>query len=93
MGRDIGYMAYAAVPCKMVMILAMIFGAHLLPFSWLYESKAYLVMSIIIPVVVLVIGYNLNEEQVFIIPVIMILLEIIFIVWLSTENKRLEVLK
>lgn len=30
---------YAAVPDKMVMILAIIFGAHLLPFGWLYQSK------------------------------------------------------
>ncbi|HBN95089.1 MAG TPA: hypothetical protein DDZ66_02220, partial [Firmicutes bacterium] len=33
--------AYAAAPTNMVMILAMIFGAHLLPFSWLYQSRAY----------------------------------------------------
>lgn len=82
--------AYTAVSTKMVMILAMIFGGHLLPFSWLYQSKTYLVMSIIIPIIVLVIGYNLERQQIFIIPGIMILIEIIFVMCLAIENKRLE---
>jgi hypothetical protein len=33
---------YSAIPHKMVMVFAMIFGAHLMPFSWLYDSKSYL---------------------------------------------------
>ena len=33
--------AYAAVPEKMLMIIAMIFGAHLLPYGWLYRSRIY----------------------------------------------------
>ena len=41
---------FAAVPQKMVMVYAMVFGAHLLPFSWLYQSKSYLILSIIIPI-------------------------------------------
>lgn len=31
------------------MILAIIFGAHLLPYSWLYKSRVYLILSIFIP--------------------------------------------
>jgi hypothetical protein len=41
---------YQTVPEKMVMIVAMIFGAHLLPYGWLYQSKSYMVMSVIIPI-------------------------------------------
>jgi len=81
--------AYDAAPDKMVMILAIIFGAHLLPFSWLYNSKGYMVMSILIPIVILAVGYNLNEEKVFIIPIIMIIFEIVFSIWLLIENKLL----
>lgn len=29
---------FRAVPDKMVMVYAMVFGAHLLPYSWLYRS-------------------------------------------------------
>ena len=31
---------YAAVPEKFVIVLAMIFGAHLLPYGWLYRSPS-----------------------------------------------------
>ncbi len=77
--------AYAAAPTNMVMILAIIFGAHLLPFSWLYQSRAYLIMSIIIPLTMLIVGHNLPEERVFILAGMMICLEIIFVVWLGIE--------
>ena len=33
----------SAVPEKMLMVYAMIFGAHLMPFSWLYRSRSYMV--------------------------------------------------
>ncbi|MFU0515402.1 DUF7010 family protein [Gardnerella vaginalis] len=47
---------FNAVPDKMIMVYAMVFGAHLLPYSWLYKSKAYRVFAIIIPVLSLVLG-------------------------------------
>lgn len=80
--------SYAAAPTKMVMILAIIFGAHLLPFSWLYRSKAYMVMSIIIPIVILGVGSNLKAEHTYIVPGIMIVFEIVFATWLSLENRK-----
>lgn len=45
---------YPTIQEKMLMILAIIFGAHLLPYSWLYKSRAYLVLSILIPFLALV---------------------------------------
>ena len=39
--------AFSMNPESMLMIYAMAFGAHLLPFSWIYESRTYLVMSIV----------------------------------------------
>ena len=47
---------FSAVPDKMVMVYAMVFGAHLLPYSWLYKSVSYRIFAIIIPIVSLVIG-------------------------------------
>ena len=46
---------FNAVPDKMVMVYAMVFGAHLLPYSWLYKSISYRIFAIIIPVLSLVI--------------------------------------
>ena len=48
--------AFSCKPDAMLMIFAIVFGAHLLPFSWVYDSKAYLVLSITEAVGALVIG-------------------------------------
>lgn len=47
---------YPTLPEKMIMVIAMIFGAHLLPYAWLYQSKSYMIMSITIPLVALFVG-------------------------------------
>ena len=36
---------FGAVPEKMLMVYSMIFGAHLMPYSWLYQSRSYMVLS------------------------------------------------
>ena len=77
---------YAAVPDKMVMILAMIFGAHLLPYGWLYQSKSYTVLSIVIPIVALIIGLNFPP---YFVAGLMIAVEIVFSLLLSVEVKKL----
>lgn len=77
---------YPTVPDKMVMVLAIIFGAHLLPFGWLYKSRAYFVMSVIISFTALIIGIVFNAV---IVSIVMIIFEITFCVWLVMENKSL----
>lgn len=79
---------YAAVPDKMVMVLAMIFGAHLLPYGWLYKSRSYMALSVIIPVVALVVGLNFPA---YILAGLMIGFEIIFSLLLMGEVKQLPV--
>lgn len=78
---------YPTIPEKLVMVLAMIFGAHLMPYSWLYKSKSYFALSIIIPVVALIVGLNFEP---FILTAIMIIVEIIFSILLSFEVKKLK---
>jgi len=77
---------YPTVPEKMVMVLGIIFGAHLLPFGWLYSSKTYTVLSVIIPIVVLIIGLNYKAN---VISTVMILFEIVFCLLLALEVKKL----
>lgn len=74
------------MPDKMLMVIAMIFGAHLLPYSWLYNSKTYMVLSIIIPILSLIVGLNFANYT---LAIMMILIEIIFSVLLSFENKKI----
>ena len=77
---------YPTVPEKMLMVIAMIFGGHLLPYSWLYNSKSYMVLSIIIPILSLVVGLTFEN---YILAMMMIGIEIIFSVLLVFENKKL----
>lgn len=48
---------FNAVPEKMVMVYGMVFGAHLLPYSWLYRSIAYRVVAIFLPIMALIVGH------------------------------------
>lgn len=79
---------YPTVPSKMVMVLAIIFGAHLLPFGWLYNSKAYSVMSVVISIAIFIIGIMFNSIAV---AISMLLFEIIFSIWLILENKAINI--
>lgn len=78
---------YAAVPEKMLMVIAMIFGAHLLPFAWLYRSKSYLVVAILVPFIALFVGLNFES---YILGIVMMLIEIIFSISLSIEDKKIK---
>jgi hypothetical protein len=75
---------FAAVPEKMLMVYAMIFGAHLMPFSWLYQSKGYLVFSIAIPILALIVGLMYAP---FVLAIMMMVIEAVFSVWLYLESK------
>jgi len=75
---------YPTVPGKMVMVLAIIFGAHLLPFGWLYSSKAYSVMAVLIPLTALTIGILFEAVAV---SIAMVVAEMLFCIWLTSENK------
>lgn len=78
---------FPTVPDKMLMVIAMIFGAHLLPFGWLYNSKAYMVLSVIIPILSLIVGLNFAN---YILAIMMIVIELIFSVLLVFENKTVK---
>lgn len=78
---------YAAVPDKLVMVMAMIFGAHLLPYAWLYSSKIYAIMSIIVPIIALIIGTLFDP---YVLAFLMIGFEIVFSFILSLEVNKLN---
>ena len=79
---------YSRVPDKMVMVYAMIFGAHLLPYGWLYQSRSYYILSVFIPIVVLIIGLNYSAS---IIAAVMLFIEIIFCICLSIEVRQINI--
>jgi hypothetical protein len=78
---------YAAIPDKMVMTLAMVFGAHLLPFGWLYDSKIYYIMSAVVTIGALALGLMFPPQ---ILALCMVAVEIIFCLLLYFENRNLK---
>lgn len=76
---------FSAVPEKMLMVLAIVFGAHLMPYGWLYKSKVYFALSGIIPVCALFAGLNYEPS---ILAVLMIVFEAAFCFGLIVENRQ-----
>jgi len=77
---------YPTIPEKMIMVIAMIFGAHLLPYGWLYQSKSYYIFSVLISLFALYIGTNFAPDK---LTLFMIGIEVIFSVMLIIENSKL----
>ena len=78
---------YADVPDKMLMTFTMVFGAHFLPYSWLYESRAYLVLSIAIPPCALILGLMFAPA---VLAGVMIGVQIVFSLLLWLEVRAME---
>lgn len=78
---------FPVVPDNFLMVMAMIFGAHLLPFSWLYRSVSYLVLSIVISFTALAVGIFFSST---VVAAMMLAFEILFVFLLVMENKRVE---
>ncbi len=72
-------------PTHMLMIYAMIFGAHLLPYGWLYQSKVYYVFAVCIPILNLYLGISYT-------PVVlagtMLCIEILLCICLALEDRK-----
>jgi hypothetical protein len=77
---------YPTAPEKLVMILAMIFGAHLLPYGWLYKSNSYLVLAVVIPLLTLFVGISYPPQAV---AAVMIGVEVLFSLLLVLELRKL----
>ena len=77
--------SFVAAPKFMIMIYAIIFGAHLMPYGWLYRSKCYFIASITIPLVALTSAIYCPLATVAISVWVM---DVVFCIGLWLENRR-----
>lgn len=77
---------FTAVPEKMIMVYAIVFGAHLLPYSWVYKSKSYRIFAVVIPVLSLILGNVFNGV---VVSGFLIIIEIVFVFALKYELKQM----
>lgn len=78
---------FNAMPDKMVMVYAMVFGAHLMPYSWIYKSKSYLIVSIVLPIAALVIGCMFSAS---ILAFVFVVFELVLVLTLTMELKVMK---
>ena len=76
-----------AVPDKMIMVYAIVVGAHFLPYYWIYFSPTYFYASIIIPMVSLIFGIYFSQV---IVCVAFIAFDILICILLCLENKQAQ---
>lgn len=74
-------------PHSVPWFLAVLVGAHLLPYAWLYRSRAYLVASIGIPVTAGLIGWLLAEHVRFAAPAAVVVILAVTAFLLHRENR------
>ncbi|MGN0999462.1 MAG: DUF7010 family protein [Faecousia sp.] len=77
--------AMYAVPDKMIMVYAMVVGAHFLTYYWIYYSPTYFYASIIIPIVSLIFGIYFSQV---IVCLAFVAFDILICILLCLENKQ-----
>lgn len=77
--------AMYAVPDKMIMVYAIVVGAHFLTYYWIYFSPTYFYASIIIPIVSLIFGLYFSQV---IVCLAFVVFDILICLLLCLENKQ-----
>ena len=77
--------AFSQKPEAMLMIYAMVFGAHLLPFGWVYDSKAYTVFSIADTIGALLLGIFFDNA---VVAAFMIVMQAVLTILLFIEIRK-----
>lgn len=81
------FWAFSKSPEQMILFFAVITGAHLFPYGWFYKSMAYMVMAPVMSLVLIFIGWNINIDNLWHIPLTMIVFTLILNVWLYVEYR------
>ncbi len=83
------FIAFNQNPEHMPMALAIITGAHLFPYAWLYKTKAYAIMAGLISVGAALVGYN-TENSGFSVALFMVigLTTLTLFLWIALKRNR-----
>lgn len=79
------FWAFIQSPHHMVMVFAVITGAHFFPYGWFYNASAYYIMAGVISVAITTIGWSIDAAYLWMIPVAMVVLLTILILWLFMD--------
>ena len=82
------FWAFAQTPHDLVLFFAIITGAHLFPYGWLYRAKAYYIIAPVISVAVIIIGWTVKQHHLWMIPLFMVAAMLVLNVSLMMDYKR-----
>ncbi|MBO4408691.1 MAG: hypothetical protein J5786_05395 [Clostridiales bacterium] len=77
--------AFSARPDAMLMLYAIVFGAHLLPFGWVYKNKSYMLIAIIETLGALLTNIHWGNAATCI---FMVIMEIILCIFLVSDIRK-----
>ena len=77
--------AFSKIPEAMMMLYAMVFGAHLLPYGWVYDSKAYSFAAITETIGALIIFHLFGNVMT---AAFMIIMQIVICICLAIDNRK-----
>lgn len=75
---------YRAAPDYMVMVYAMVTGAHFLPYGCYYKSKVYYTFGVLIPIITLILGCRFSSA---VVAASMAVLEFVLVLAIRLENR------
>ncbi|RYF73288.1 MAG: hypothetical protein EOO39_10685 [Cytophagaceae bacterium] len=78
---------YVRHPDYFIMVYVVITGAHFLPYAWFYDTKAYVIVSVVISVGAMWLGLTLPTEDLYLIPLFMSASLIVLGVWLLIDYR------
>ncbi|MRG88306.1 DUF7010 family protein [Salinibacillus xinjiangensis] len=84
------FWAFANSPEQMILFFAVITGAHFYPYGWFYNAKAYYFGAPIMSVLLVVIGWDLPLDYMWVIPLTMVgfLLILSFSLYKDYQRKK-----
>ncbi len=80
-------------PNYFIMAYAIITGAHLFPYAWLYNEIGYAVWALIISIGTLLITLNVNQKNIWFVPLFTSIMFFFLATWISIrlKNKTLHI--
>lgn len=79
-------------PEETVIFFAIITGAHFFPYGWLYQAKPYYFMAPIISVIIMIIGWNLDRDRLWLIPMSMVIFLFLLISWAYIDYRKKSII-
>lgn len=82
------FWAFIQSPEQMVVFFAIIIGAHFFLYGWLYDAKAYYIMSPIISVGIMSLGWAIEPDSLWVIPLTMVIFLLILVIFLMLDYRK-----